>query len=199
MPDASVFDGLVKETTELLKGGHSFGDLVRYGGVLAGKVNRVNGLTGPQKKNLVLEVLEQSVVAALPLEKHDEVRAFIQQTLPSVLDVAVEAGRGKLDLRKPSSVIAVCAPLGALVLSCLRAKAESPLRPVLTALAPPTESSHPVAPTETKEETDATSVTAVVEVVPESILEPVGSEEKPLEPIPEEEQTKGEEVAPNTE
>jgi hypothetical protein len=205
MVAASVFDSLVKETTELLKGGHSFGDLVKYGGVLAAKVNTLSGLSGPQKKTLVLEVLEKAVVAALPVEKQDDVRAFIQQTLPTVLDVAVEAARGKLDLRKPSaaSVVAVasgCAPLVSLLLSCLQAKAESPLRPVLTSLAPPTESSHPSAPTETKEETDAASVTAVVTVVPESVVETVLSEEKKsLEPIPEEGQTKGEEAAPSTE
>lgn len=187
----SVFAGLVQEASELLKGGHSFGDLIGLAGLLAGRVNTLTHLTGPQKKNLVVEVLEHAVRASVPSELREETLLFIQRTVPSVLDVAIEIGRGRIDLRKPADLKVGCFALGRLLLSCVQAKAKSPAGPVLTALAPPRESVHQEeVVVESVPVTEEADDVPIEDVLRDSVCAPVPEEtEKQVE---EEVQTKSE-------
>lgn len=110
-----MFDELVKAAFDVLEDGEvTFGEIVQLGGLLASKVNRIAGLSGPEKKDLVVSVVQAAlkrvlleVAARLPAEKKDAFEAkvklagdFARETLPDVLDVAVQAARGQLDLGK---------------------------------------------------------------------------------------------------
>jgi hypothetical protein len=183
----SVLDGLVQEASKILKGGHTFGDLIGIAGLLAGRVNTLKNLTGVEKKKLVLDVLVQAVQATVPSEKSIESLQFIEHTVPSVLDVAVNVGRGVIDLRKPEVIQAGCFALRNLLLSCVQAKAENPVRHVLTSLAPPaTPAHHEVEIVEQKDEEKIS--------LEENLQDVVGVIEK----VPEEEEQTKSEASPNT-
>ena len=98
----------------LADGKVTFGELVYLGGKLASKVNRLEHLSGKQKQALVLEAVELGLKKVLQkkkasltpdefvhfAEKVEAAQRFVHETLPAVLDVAVQAARGKLDLEK---------------------------------------------------------------------------------------------------
>jgi hypothetical protein len=107
---------LAHEAAEVLSDGQvSFGEVVRLGGSLAGKANRFAQISGQQKKELVIQAVDVALkqvlalkMTTLPEDQRDPFRAkietaaaFAKETLPAVLDVAVQAARGQLDLRKP--------------------------------------------------------------------------------------------------
>jgi len=113
--DQSDIAELVAAAEEVLADGKvTFGELVYLGGKLASKVNRLEHLSGKQKQALVLEavelglkkVLQQKKASLSPdefvrfAEKVETAQMFVHETLPAVLDVAVQAARGQLDLGK---------------------------------------------------------------------------------------------------
>ncbi len=107
---------LVKDAADVLADGEvTFGEVVRLGGSLAGKANQFVQLSGHQKKQLVVKAVENALDQILTLKnstlpeaereafqkKIQTAASFAKETLPAVLDVAVQAARGQLNLMKP--------------------------------------------------------------------------------------------------
>ena len=107
---------LVKDAADVLADGEvTFGEVVRLGGSLAGKANQFVQLSGHQKQRLVVKAVEVALEQILALknstlpeaereafqEKIKTAASFAKETLPAVLDVAVQAARGQLNLMKP--------------------------------------------------------------------------------------------------
>ncbi len=107
---------LVHDATDVLSDGKvTFGEVVRLGGSLAGKANRFAQISGQKKQELVIQAVDVALkqvlalkMTTLPEDQREQFRlkvesaaAFAKETLPAVLDVAVQAARGQLDLRKP--------------------------------------------------------------------------------------------------
>jgi hypothetical protein len=107
---------LVHDAADVLSDGKvTFGEVVRLGGSLAGKANRFAQISGRQKQELVIRAVDVALKQVLALKmttlpedqretfrlKIESAAAFAKETLPAVLDVAVQAARGQLDLRKP--------------------------------------------------------------------------------------------------
>lgn len=125
---------LVNEAVVALSDGElSFGEIVHLGGVLAGKVNRCKQLSGAEKQKLVVQTLETALSRVLEKkpeikEKVEAATEFAKNTLPSVLNLAVSAARGKLDLQKSSESLFACLFQ---LLSCT--KGQVPLVPKMVA------------------------------------------------------------------
>jgi hypothetical protein len=113
--DKKSFDEFVQVAFDVLSDGKvTFGEVVQLGGLLAGKVNQLSHLSGLQKQKVVLEVVDvalkrvvSEVASKLPeaerpafQEKVDLAASFARETLPDVLDVAVQAAKGQIDLGK---------------------------------------------------------------------------------------------------
>lgn len=100
--------------------------LIRVGGILASKINAIQNLSGPEKLKLVQRVLIQVLAEAENKEcadsklSEDEVKAIhdrydilentVGETLPASLELAINASRGRLDLKKikPSVWVKMC-------------------------------------------------------------------------------------------
>lgn len=84
--------------------------LLTTGTALAAQANKLQGLSGQQKKALVLAAMEEVVKQAEQSEtepstpeikaRFEALRAALKEALPTALDIAVAAARGQLDLRK---------------------------------------------------------------------------------------------------
>jgi hypothetical protein len=112
--------------------------LIALGGSLAADVNKLAGLSGLQKKQLVLDVikscLKESIEKAAdlsgsPLSSAETVQSLnfvVDYALPASLDLAVAAARGHLDLKKvKASAVAGCfAGLPVLLGLCGASKAQ---------------------------------------------------------------------------
>jgi S-ribosylhomocysteine lyase LuxS involved in autoinducer biosynthesis len=107
---------LVKDAADVLADGEvTFGEVVRLGGSLAGKANQFVKLSGHQKQQLVVKAVEVALEQILALknstlpeaereafqQKIKTAASFAKETLPAVLDVAIQAARGQLNLMKP--------------------------------------------------------------------------------------------------
>jgi hypothetical protein len=107
---------LVKDAADVLADGEvTFGEVVRLGGTLAGKASQFVQLSGHQKQQLVVKAVEVALEQILALknstlpeaereafqQKIKTAASFAKETLPAVLDVAVQAARGQLNLMKP--------------------------------------------------------------------------------------------------
>ncbi len=93
--------------------------LVALAGSLAGEVNKLTSLSGPQKKQLVLDVVKAVFQEAVekaspssPLGNPETVKSLnfvLDFAVPASLDLAVAAARGQLDLKKvKKTAIAGC-------------------------------------------------------------------------------------------
>jgi hypothetical protein len=92
------------------------GSLIRVGGILAGKVNTIQNLSGTEKLKLVQRILlqllaeaEKKEIAAPDLtseeiqkihERYDVLENTVADVLPASLELAINAARGRLDLKK---------------------------------------------------------------------------------------------------
>jgi hypothetical protein len=107
---------LVHEASIVLSDGQvTFGEVVHLGGLLAGKANQFAQISGQQKKSLVIQAVEIALRKTLEEKskslseeqlvsfraKIEAAASFVKETMPAVLDLAVQAARGQLDLRKP--------------------------------------------------------------------------------------------------
>lgn len=100
--------------------------LIRVGGLLAGKINSIQNLSGPEKLKLIQRVLIQALaeaenkeIAAPELTKeeiqkihdrYDVLENVVADALPASLELAINAARGRLDLKKvkPSTWVKIC-------------------------------------------------------------------------------------------
>lgn len=137
---------LIDDAKKILEDGNvSFGELVQLGASLAGKVNPIVHLSGTQKKELVLLVVQKALskissdcAGKIPAQDLDAYRLklslaadFVFQTLPDVLDVTVDAARGKWDLGKAKKSIWTLVKFGC---KCLQAQLPEEPKKVLEAL-----------------------------------------------------------------
>lgn len=92
------------------------GSLIRVGGILAGKVNAIKNLSGTEKLKLVQRILlqllaeaENKEIAAPNLtteeiqkihDRFDVLENTVADVLPASLELAINAARGRLDLKK---------------------------------------------------------------------------------------------------
>lgn len=90
--------------------------IIQIGGVLAAKVNTLQGLTGLEKQKLVCSVIKLVLDECEKKEKEETgktdeektaiserygtLRSAVEDVLPATLELAVSAARGKLDLKK---------------------------------------------------------------------------------------------------
>ena len=100
--------------------------LIRVGGLLAGKINGIQNLSGGEKLKLVQRVLLQVLAEAENKEiaepnlskediqaihdRYDVLEKVIDDVLPASLELAIQAARGGLDLKKvkPSQWVKFC-------------------------------------------------------------------------------------------
>lgn len=130
---------VVSEATALVRecladGKLDAGEILRIGIFVAEKVNAVKGLTGPEKKEFVLEVLKKAVEAAVPAEQREQVGYIAAiQVLPTVLDIAVAAAHGKVALQRVRERVSVGCLVGCF--SGLWGKRENPAAALAAAAA----------------------------------------------------------------
>ncbi len=111
---------VVSEATALVKecladGKLDAGEILRIGIFVAQKVNVLKGLTGPEKKAFVLDVVQKAAEAAIPAERREQVGyTAALQVLPTVLDIAVAAAHGKIALQRVRERVSVDCVLGCL-------------------------------------------------------------------------------------
>jgi hypothetical protein len=122
------------EVTELIvlakeckgPGNWTSGSLIRVGGILAGKVNAIQNLSGGEKLKVVQRILlqllaetENKEIAEPGLsqediqkihDRYDTLEATVSDVLPASLELAINAARGRLDLKKikPSTWVKFC-------------------------------------------------------------------------------------------
>jgi hypothetical protein len=107
-------------------GNWTSGSLIRVGGILAGKVNAIENLSGGEKLKLVQRILLQLLAEAENKEiaepglsqddiqkihdRYDTLEATVSDVLPASLELAINAARGRLDLKKikPSVWVKFC-------------------------------------------------------------------------------------------
>lgn len=100
--------------------------LIRVGGILAGKVNSIENLSGTEKTKLVQRILIQLLAETEKKEveepglskdeiqkihdRYDILENIVGETLPASLELAINAARGRLDLKKvkPSTWVKMC-------------------------------------------------------------------------------------------
>lgn len=100
--------------------------LIRVGGALAGRVNALQNLSGGEKLKLVQQILrkvleeaESKEIAVKDLtkeqiqtikERYARVKTSVEDVLPASLELALNAARGKLNLKKikPSVWVKIC-------------------------------------------------------------------------------------------
>lgn len=126
-----VIDDLVKAARDALADGQvTFGEVVQLGGLLASKVNRFGQLSGPEKQKVVVAAVEKGLelvldekLKSLPEAEREAFEKkvktaveFAKETLPAVIDVAVSAANGKLDLGRAKKS---CLQALLLVLRCV--------------------------------------------------------------------------------
>lgn len=92
--------------------------VVGLGGQLAVAANALIHLSGSQKKQLVLDVVKSEVAAIDGSEETRKELLFVAESvLPACLDLAVDAARGKLDLKKVKkscfAALRACLPFAA--------------------------------------------------------------------------------------
>ncbi len=61
-------------------------------------VEHIKELDGPQKKQMVVELVNRIVDELVPEDKQDALKLFIQFTLPTVIDQVIAATKGKMDI-----------------------------------------------------------------------------------------------------
>jgi hypothetical protein len=92
------------------------GEVVQIAVSVAQKVQKLGGLSGTEKKAVVLLSLKRGLEAAGGIPGiAEEMRAEMEKQLlasaSAAIDVAVAVSQGKIDLRKPAVWKAVCLPL----------------------------------------------------------------------------------------
>ncbi len=92
------------------------GEVVQIAVSVAQRVQKLGGLSGTEKKAVVLLSLKRGLEAAggvpgVAEEMRAEVEKQLLASASAAIDVAVAVAQGKIDLRKPAAWKAVCLPL----------------------------------------------------------------------------------------
>lgn len=111
--------------------------IIQIGGVLAAHINSFQGLTGLEKQKVVLSVIKVCLTEAEKKEiskeetteaqkaaiasRFAQLRSAVDDILPSSLELAVSAARGKVDLKKvkPSFWVSLCSCFASSAVSAL--------------------------------------------------------------------------------
>ncbi len=132
----------IQELVQLAKEVKGVGDwdtaaIIRVGGALAAKVNSLKNLSGGEKQKLVLQivrkVLDQAAVQELAAKdltkgqleaiqaRYEKLKFAVEDVLPASLELAINAARGKMDLKKikPSIWVKFCSCFAGGVVSVL--------------------------------------------------------------------------------
>jgi hypothetical protein len=186
---SELLDSLVNDAYKVLVDGEvTCGEVVSLGGSLAGKANQFQQLSGLEKRDLVLSSVDlalKKLLAEMGAEPSDdsekasflsrrqrlvEAAEFAKKTLPSVLNLAVDCARGKIDLRKEEAQ-KTCQSIFSALFRCVSLpKALEPIKAVLA----------PEAPKEEKKHEESASTTSLEQVVVKSVEEK-SVEEKSVE------------------
>lgn len=132
-------ENLVSEVSPLLKarGAVDSGAVISVGVKLAARVNALKGLSGLEKRDLVVAVLiralekmkaeelkkaaeESSLVTSIEA-RYTQLVMVVRDVLPAAVDAAIDAARGKLNLKKikPSVLLRYCSCFAATAVSVL--------------------------------------------------------------------------------
>ncbi len=96
-----VADAKALVSDALADGSLDADEVLRIAMFVAEKANVLQGLSGPERRRLVIRAVELAVKSAVPPEQAEQVGSNVAlQVLPSVLDIAVSAARGKIFLGK---------------------------------------------------------------------------------------------------
>jgi hypothetical protein len=121
-------ESLIAEVTPLLKmtGQPDSGVLISVGVKLAARVNTLQGLSGSQKRDIVVVVLCRALEkmkgdGSLTEERASQLLVVTKEAVPAAIDAAIDASRGKLNLRKikPSVLLRYCSCFAATAVSVL--------------------------------------------------------------------------------
>jgi hypothetical protein len=121
--------------------------LIRIGGILAVKINAIQGMSGTEKQKLVLQILklvltelqQKEKVNKEAEERYEHLKRMVDEVVPASLELAVSAARGKLNLRKikPSVWVRYCSCFAETVVSALASQkliSEAQARQALSAI-----------------------------------------------------------------
>jgi hypothetical protein len=121
--------------------------LIRIGGLLAVKINAIQGMSGTEKQKLILQILKLVLTELQQKEKGNKeaeeryahLKQMVDEVVPASLELAVSAARGKLNLRKikPSVWVRYCSCFAETVVSALASQkliSEAQARQALSAI-----------------------------------------------------------------
>ena len=104
-------DQLLQKGIELLTKTPTPDGFLRLAVSIAQDVNAIQGLSGSEKKVIVLDILKQAVQkSTLSDDQKKELSGLLQTVVPATLDIAVSVARGGFSLQKPKvgCVAALC-------------------------------------------------------------------------------------------
>ena len=121
-------DQLLQKGIELLTKTPTPDGFLRLAVSIAQDVNAIQGLSGNEKKAIVLDILKQAVQkSTLSDDQKKELSGLLQTVVPATLDIAVSVARGGFSLQKPK--------VGCVAALCRMVLAVAPIDPKLKEMA----------------------------------------------------------------
>ena len=121
-------DQLLQKGIELLTKTPTPDGFLRLAVSIAQDVNAIQGLSGSEKKAIVLDILKQAVQkSTLSDDQKKELSGLLQTVVPATLDIAVSVARGGFSLQKPK--------VGCVAALCRMVLAVAPIDPKLKEMA----------------------------------------------------------------
>ena len=121
-------DQLLQKGIELLTKTPTPDGFLRLAVSIAQDVNAIQGLSGNEKKTIVLDILKQAVQkSTLSDDQKKELSGLLQTVVPATLDIAVSVARGGFSLQKPK--------VGCVAALCRMVLAVAPIDPKLKEMA----------------------------------------------------------------
>ena len=121
-------DQLLQKSIELLTKTPTPDGFLRLAVSIAQDVNAIQGLSGSEKKAIVLDILKQAVQkSTLSDDQKKELSGLLQTVVPATLDIAVSVARGGFSLQKPK--------VGCVAALCRMVLAVAPIDPKLKEMA----------------------------------------------------------------
>jgi hypothetical protein len=121
-------DQLLQKGIELLTKTPTPDGFLRLAVSIAQDVNAIQGLSGSEKKVIVLDILKQAVQkSTLSNDQKTELSGLLKTVVPATLDIAVSVARGGFSLQKPK--------VGCVAALCRMVLAVAPIDPKLKEMA----------------------------------------------------------------